>query len=255
MHPMLNVAVKAARAAGKIINRAELDLDQVKVGMKGPSDFVTETDQAAETSIIEVLKTAYPDHAILAEESGASGTSDHEWVIDPIDGTTNFIHGNPHYAISIALRVNQVIQQAVIYNPASNELFTASKGEGAFLNNRRIRVSKRHKANELLLGFAFPSGPIEDTSEIKRKMLDLSDKSAGIRKSGSAVLDLAYLACARLDGYMSFGLKPWDLAAGVLLVSEAGGLITDPKGESDYMSHGNIVAGNPKVLQYLLNIK
>jgi myo-inositol-1(or 4)-monophosphatase len=255
MHPMLNVAVKAARAAGKIINRAELDLDQVKVGVKGPNDFVTETDQAAEASIIEVLKTAYPDHAILAEESGSSGNSDYEWVIDPIDGTTNFIHGNPHYAISIALRVHGVVQQALVYNPSTNELFTASKGEGAYLNNRRIRVSRRHKPNELLVGFAFPSGPTEGSQEIKRKMLELCDRAAGIRKSGSAVLDLAYIACGRLDGYMCFGLKPWDLAAGILLVSEAGGLVTDPQGDTDYMEHGNAVAGNPKALQYLLSIK
>eukprot|EP01030_Chromulinospumella_sphaerica_P008890 gene8890-8700_t len=207
MHPMLNVAVKAARAAGKIINRAELDLDQVKIGVKGPNDFVTETDQAAESAIIEVLKQAFPDHAILAEESGASGKSDYEWVIDPIDGTANFIHGYPHYAISIALRVNGHVQQAVVYNPATNDLFTASKGEGS-------------------LG-------------VKRKMLALTESTAGIRKSGSAVLDLAYVACGRLDGYMCFGLKPWDLATGVLLVSEAGGLITDPQGNDTFMTTGD----------------
>lgn len=255
MHPMLNVAVKAARAAGKIINRAELDIDQIRVGMKGPNDFVTETDQAAEQAIIEVLKKAYPDHAILAEESGASGKSDFEWVIDPIDGTANFIHGYPNYAISIALRVKGAIQQAVVYNPASNDLFTASKGEGAFLNGRRIRVSKRTKPNEFLVGFAFPSGPSEGSQSVKRKMLALTESTAGIRKSGSAVLDLAYVACGRLDGYICFGLKPWDLAAGVLLVSEAGGLFTDPDGNSDYFETGNAVAGNPKALQYLLTFK
>lgn len=255
MHPMLNVAVKAARAAGKIINRAELDIDQIRVGMKGPNDFVTETDQAAEQAIIEVLKKAYPDHAILAEESGASGKSEFEWIIDPIDGTANFIHGYPHYAISIALRVKGMIQQAVVYNPASNDLFTASKGEGAFLNNRRIRVSKRTKPNEFLVGFAFPSGPGEGAQSVKRKMLALTESTAGIRKSGSAVLDLAYVACGRLDGYLCFGLKPWDLAAGVLLVSEAGGLFTDHEGNSDYFNTGNAVAGNPRALQYLLTFK
>jgi myo-inositol-1(or 4)-monophosphatase len=255
MHPMLNVAVKAARAAGKIINRAELDLDQVKIGVKGPNDFVTETDQAAESAIIDVLKQAFPDHAILAEESGASGKSDYEWVIDPIDGTANFIHGYPHYAISIALRVNGNVQQAVVYNPATNDLFTASKGEGAFLNNRRIRVSKRSKPNEFLVGFAFPSGQNEGSLGVKRKMLALTESTAGIRKSGSAVLDLAYVACGRLDGYMCFGLKPWDLATGVLLVSEAGGLITDPQGNDTYMATGDAVAGNPKALQYLLSFK
>lgn len=247
--------MKAARAAGKIINRAELDIDQVKVGMKGPNDFVTETDQAAEQAIIEVLKKAFPDHAILAEESGASGNSDHEWVIDPIDGTANFIHGLPHYAIAIALRVKGAVQQAVVFNPATNEMFTASKGEGAFLNNRRIRVSKRIRPNEFLIGFAFPSGINDGSLGIKKKMLALTEGTAGIRKSGSSVLDLAYIASGRLDGYLCYGLNPWDLAAGSLLVAEAGGLITDPSGDSDYFTSGNAVAGNPKVLQYLLAFK
>ena len=255
MHPMLNVAVKAARAAGKIINRAELDLDQVKIGVKGPNDFVTETDQAAESAIIDVLKQAFPHHAILAEESGASGKSEYEWIIDPIDGTANFIHGLPHYAISIALRVSGQVQQAVVYNPANNEMFTASKGEGAFLNNRRIRVSKRIKPNEFLVGFAFPSGQIDGSQSVKRKMMTLTETTAGIRKSGSAVLDLAYIACGRLDGYLCFGLKPWDLATGVLLIAEAGGLMTDPEGNSSFFETGDAVAGNPKALQYLLSIK
>ena len=255
MHPMLNVAIKAARAAGKIINRAELDLDQVKIGVKGQGDFVTETDQAAEESIIDVLKTAFPDHAILAEESGASGSSDYEWVIDPIDGTSNFIHGYPHYAISIALRVQGAVQQAVVYNPATNDLFTASKGEGAYLNNRRIRVSKRSKPHEFLVGVAFPSGQHDGAQDVKRKMLTLTEHTAGIRKSGSAVLDLAYVACGRLDGYLCAGLKPWDLASGVLMVSEAGGLMTDPQGNATYMETGNAVAGNPKALPYLLGLK
>jgi myo-inositol-1(or 4)-monophosphatase len=255
MHPMLNVAVKAARAAGKIINRAELDIDQVRVGVKGPNDFVTETDQAAEQAIIETLKKAYPDHAILAEESGQSGSSDFEWVIDPIDGTANFIHGLPHYAIAIALRVKGQVQQAVVYNPANNEMFTASKGEGAYLNGKRMRVSKRIKPNEFLVGFAFPSGPAEGSAHVKKKMLALTESTAGIRKSGSAVLDLAYVACGRLDGYLCYGLKPWDLATGVLLVSEAGGLITDPQGENTYFESGDAVAGNPRALQYLLTVK
>lgn len=255
MHPMLNVAVKAARAAGKIINRAELDLDQIKVGVKGPNDFVTETDQAAEQAIIEVLRQAYPDHAILAEESGASGKSDYEWIIDPIDGTANFIHGYPHYATAIALRVHGVITQAVVYNPATNDLFTASKGEGAYLNNRRIRVSKRGKPNEFLIGFAFPSGKSEGSEHVKRKMIAMTESTAGIRKSGSAVMDLAYVASGRLDGYLCFGLKPWDLATGALLVSEAGGLMTDPLGNGEFMDSGDAVAGNPKALQYLLSFK
>ncbi len=247
------MAVKAVRAAGKLINRAELDLDKVRVGLKGPGDFVTETDQAAEQTIIEVLKKAFPDHAILAEESGASGQSDFEWLIDPIDGTTNFIHGYPHYAVSIALRVKGVIQQAVIYNPATNDLFTASKGEGAYLNSRRIRVSKRHKSPEYLIGFAFPtSGQPACSTPAHHTMNALSSQVAGVRKTGSAVLDLAYVACGWLDGHLGFGLQPWDIAAGSLLVSEAGGLITDHQGNSDFLSCGQTVAGNPKTLQFLL---
>lgn len=255
MHPMLNVAVKAARAAGKIINRAELDLDQLKIGLKGPGDFVTETDQAAENAIVEVLRQAFPHHAILAEESGASGQSDYEWVIDPIDGTSNFIHGYPHYAVSIALRVKGAVQQALVYNPATNDLFTASRGEGAYLNNRRIRVSKRTKPHELLIGLAFPSGKTDETDQIRKKIIALTENTAGVRKSGSAVLDLAYVACGRLDGYLCFGLKPWDLASGVLLVSEAGGLMTDPQGNGEFFETGDAVAGNPKVLPFLLALK
>lgn len=253
MHPMLNVAVKAARAAGKIINRASMDIDLVKVGSKGPNDFVTETDQAAEAAIIEVLRQAYPDHAILAEESGASGESDHVWIIDPIDGTSNFIHGYPCYAVSIALQVRGQITQALIYDPVNNDLYTASRGEGAFVNNKRIRVSKRLRMAEALTGVSYAAAST-DADLQTRRLIALNANSAGIRRSGSAVMDLAYLACGRLDAYVAKGLQPWDIAAGTLLVQEAGGLITDFTGEGGFMASGDIVAANPKLLPHLLRI-
>ncbi len=252
MHPMLNVAVKAARAAGKIINRASMDIDLVRVGRKGPNDYVTETDQAAETAIIEVLHQAYPSHAILAEESGASGESEFEWIIDPIDGTANFIHGFPHYAVSIALRHKGVLSQAVIFDPVHNDLFTASRGEGAFLNNRRIRVSRRIKLRECLVGISYPARPEITLGAITAEFAALTRATSGIRRTGSAVLDLAYVACGRLDGYLSYGLKPWDLAAGALLVQEAGGLVTDFAGDSGYLDSGDLIAANSKILPMLL---
>ncbi|MFN7835036.1 MAG: inositol monophosphatase family protein [Burkholderiaceae bacterium] len=254
MHPMLNVAIKAARAAGKIINRASLDIDLVRIGNKGPNDFVTETDQAAETTIIDILRQAYPTHAILAEESGASGESDYQWIIDPLDGTANFIHNYPHYAVSIALAHRGVLSQAVIFDPVRNDLFTASRGEGAFLNNRRIRVSKRTKLRECLIGISYPAKPDVSMQTIAAEFVTITRATAGIRRTGSAVLDLAYIASGRLDGYLSFGLKPWDLAAGALLVQEAGGLVTDFTGESDYLEAGDLVAANAKILPLLLGV-
>ena len=254
MHPMLNVAIKAARAAGKIINRASMDLDLVRVGQKGPNDFVTEADQAAETAIIDVLKTAYPDHAILAEESGASGDSEYQWIIDPIDGTANFIHGFPHYAVSIALRHRDVLSQAVIFDPVHNDLFTASRGEGAFLNNRRIRSNRRIKLNECLVGISYPAHPETTLGAIANDFAVLTQASAGLRRTGSAVLDLAYVACGRLDSYVAYGLKPWDLAAGALMVMEAGALVTDFAGESNYLESGDLIAANAKLLPSLLQM-
>ena len=252
MHPMLNVAVKAARAAGKIINRASMDLDLIKVGSKGPNDFVTETDQAAETAIIEVLKQAFPDHAILAEESGASGDSDYLWIIDPIDGTSNFIHGYPCYAVSIALKFKDQVVQGLIYDPVNNDLYTAGRGEGAFLNNKRIRVSKRLRMNEALVGISWPASNGDQESRVAQQFASLNGNSAGVRRSGSAVMDLAYMASGRLDAYVAHGLKPWDIAAGTLMVQEAGGLVTDFSGETDYLENGNLIAANPKLLPLIL---
>jgi myo-inositol-1(or 4)-monophosphatase len=258
MHPMLNTAVKAARRASTIINRASFDIDQVHVTRKEHNDFVTEVDKAAEASIIDMLKTAYPDHAILAEESGASSNlnddNENVWIIDPLDGTTNFIHGFPQYAVSIALQQRGQITQAVIYDPTRNELFTASKGAGAFLNDKRIRVSKRDKLANGLIGTGFPYSDLSYMDEYMTMFRAMTEKSAGLRRPGSAALDLAYVAAGRLDGFFELRLKPWDLAAGALMISEAGGIVSDFEGESSYLQYGDLVAGSPKVFVQMLNV-
>jgi myo-inositol-1(or 4)-monophosphatase len=257
MHPMLNTAVKAARRAGNVINRASLDLDLIRVSSKGRSDYVTEVDRAAEAAIIAVLRTAYPDHGFLAEESGASNPGaepDYLWIIDPLDGTTNFVHGFPQYAVSIALKHRGQIMQAVVYDPTRNELFTATRGRGAFMNDRRIRVSRRSKLGESLIGTGFPFRQLEHLDEYVRMFKLITEQTAGIRRPGAAALDLAYVACGRLDGFWEFGLSPWDIAGGSLLIVEAGGLIGDFAGGNDYLATGNIVAGTPKVYPSLLEL-
>ncbi len=259
MHPALNIAIKAARRAGQIINRASNDLDSLKVATKQPNDFVTEVDQAAEAAIIETLREAYPGYGILAEESGESAgkgkqDTEYQWIIDPLDGTTNFIHGMPHYAISIALAKNGVVEQAVVFDPNRNELFTASKGAGAFLNERRIRVSRRTKLQDSLLGTGFPYRVFNHVDTYLAIFKELTQKTAGMRRPGAASLDLAYVACGRYDGFWEFGLAPWDVAAGALLISEAGGLVSDLRGENNYLETGNLVAGTPKVFAPLLGV-
>jgi myo-inositol-1(or 4)-monophosphatase len=256
MHPTLNIAVKAALRAGKIINRASLDIGQLKVSTKQQSDFVTEVDKAAEAAIIDTLRETYPKHAILAEESGRSGQEDSEyqWIIDPLDGTTNFIHGFPQYAVSIAMAHKGVLAHAVVYDPGRNELFTASKGAGAFLNDKRIRVSKRVKLDEALIGTGFPYRMFDHVDAYIDIFKELTRRTAGIRRPGAASLDLAYVASGRLDGFWEFGLSPWDMAAGALLISEAGGLVSDLAGEPSYLTTGNIVCGTPKVFAQLLQV-
>ena len=259
MHPALNIAVKAALRAGKIINRASNDLDLLKVETKQANDFVTEVDRKAEAAIIETLRDAYPQYGILAEESGAAaGTGpadgDYRWIIDPLDGTTNFIHGLPQYAVSIALAKGSNIEQAVVFDPNRNELFTASKGAGAFLNERRIRVSRRTKLQDSLLGTGFPYRMFDHIDTYLAIFKELTRKTAGLRRPGAAALDLAYVACGRYDGFWEFGLSPWDIAAGALLISEAGGLVSDMRGEAGYLASGNIIAGTPKVFAPLLNL-
>jgi myo-inositol-1(or 4)-monophosphatase len=242
MHPTLNIAVKAARRAGGIINRASRDVEQIKVSAKRDKDFVTEVDKAAEEAIIGVLKTAYPDHAILAEESGASGDSEYVWIIDPLDGTTNFIHGFPQYAVSIAQAHKGVLQHAVVYDPNRNELFTASKGAGAYLNERRIRVSKRIKLNEVLLGTGFPFRYFEHVDAYLGIFRDMMHKTAGVRRPGAAALDLAWVAAGRLDGFWELHLSPWDVAGGAAIVRAAGGRVTDMTGGSDWLFGRHLAA-------------
>ncbi|MDD5176480.1 MAG: inositol monophosphatase family protein [Sterolibacterium sp.] len=254
MHPMLIIAVKAARRAGQVISRASLDISQLKVSTKQQSDYVTEVDKLAEGAIIEMLRENYPNHAILAEESGSSGQSEFQWIIDPLDGTTNFIHGFPQYAVSIALAHKGVLTHAVIYDTNRNELFTASKGEGAFLNEKRLRVSNRGKLDEALIGTGFPYRSFDHIDAYLAIFRELTQKTAGLRRPGAASLDLAYVAAGRLDGFWEFGLSPWDMAAGALLISEAGGLVGDLNGEPNYLSSGNIVGGNPKVFAQILQV-
>jgi myo-inositol-1(or 4)-monophosphatase len=254
MHPMLNIAVRAARRAASIISRASLNIDVLTVKHKTFNDLVSEVDRAAEQAIINVLKHAYPEHAILAEESGAQGDSEYLWIIDPLDGTTNFLHGFPQYAVSIALSHKQTLTQAVVYDPGRNELFTASRGRGAYLNDRRLRVSKRIKLADALIGTGFPFRELKHLDAYMDMFRDIVKNTAGVRRAGAASLDLAYVAAGRLDGFWEIGLGPWDIAAGNLLIQEAGGLIGDFEGNDGYLKSGNVVGGNPKIFAQLINI-
>lgn len=254
---MLNIAVKAARRAGTIITRAAMNLERLTITRKAHSDFVSEVDRAAEEAIIKILLDAYPDHSILAEESGKSGQvgkSEYQWIIDPLDGTTNFLHGFPKYCVSIALLYRGVLSQAVIYDPVSDELFTASRGGGAFLNDHRIRVSKRIQLGESLIGTGFPFRDFIHMEAYLAMFKDLIPKTAGIRRPGSAALDLAYVAAGRYDGFWETGLAPWDIAAGCLLILEAGGMVSDLEGNGQYLKSGQVVAGNPKIFAQLLQV-
>jgi len=254
MSPMLNFAVKAARRAGDIIVRASDNIEKIKIQQKSTNDFVSEVDRAAESAIIESIQKVYPDHAFLAEESGVTGDSDYVWIIDPLDGTTNFLHGFPVYAVSIALAFKGQIQQAVVYDPNRNDLFTATRGGGAYLNEKRIRVSKREKLIDCLIGTGFPFQMGTDIYTYAEMFKALTLKTAGIRRPGAAALDLAYLAAGRIDGFWEMGLKPWDMAAGVLLITEAGGLVGDFSGEQDFLESGRIVTGNPKIFAQMLKV-
>jgi myo-inositol-1(or 4)-monophosphatase len=253
MHPMLNIAVKAARNASLIINRASQDLGALKVRSKTYNDYVSEVDHAAERAIIETLHDAYPTHAIFAEESGAlEGDAENVWIIDPLDGTTNFLHGFPQYCISIALQQRGQITQAVVYDPNRNDLFTATRGAGAFLNDRRIRVSTRARLQESIIGTGFPFRDFAHLDTYMGMLKDMIRKTSGIRRPGSAALDLAYVAAGWYDGFWEIGLSKWDIAAGALLVHEAGGLVGDFEGNETWLETGNIVAANPKVFAQML---
>ncbi|WP_269531902.1 inositol monophosphatase family protein [Chitinimonas sp. BJYL2] len=252
MHPMLNTAIKAARRGASVIQRASNNLDLLRVERKAKNSFVTEVDRAAEQAIVETLLEAYPGHAILAEEGGARGDNDYTWIIDPLDGTTNYLHGVPQYSISIALSHRGQITQAVVYDPCANEMFTATRGGGAFLNDRRVRVSKTRELADSLVGTGFPYTDFDKLDLYMRQLKEVVQKSAGVRRPGSAALDLAYVACGRFDAFWEMGLNSWDIAAGSLLVLEAGGLITDLQGDADYMESGDVIAGSPKPFAQLL---
>ena len=257
LHPMLNIAVKAARAAGSVISRASLDIEKVLVQTKSTNDFVTEVDQHAEAVIIETLLQAYPGHGILAEESGREhGAKDSEftWIIDPLDGTTNFIHGFPVYAVSIALAHRGVVQQAVVYDPSRNDLFIASRGRGAYLNERRLRVSKRTRLQDSLVGTGFPFRKGDNFKRYMKMFEEISQQCAGLRRPGAASLDLCYVAAGYYDGFFETGLSPWDIAAGSLIITEAGGLIGNFTGESDFLYQREVVCGNPKIYGQLVGI-
>jgi myo-inositol-1(or 4)-monophosphatase len=253
MHPMLNTAIKAARSAGAIILRNIDRIDTLTIKTKSRNDFVSEVDRQVEAEIINLLKTAYPDHGFLGEESGTQASdSPFQWVIDPLDGTTNFLYGIPHYSVSIALRHNNHFEQAVIYDPFKDEMFTASRGSGAQLNGRKIRVTAARSLEGALLGTGIPFREDQDLDLYLKTLAALIPGTAGIRRAGSAALDLAYVAAGRLDGFWEFGVHKWDIAAGILLVQEAGGLVGDPYGGLDHYQSGNILCGGPRVYKGML---
>jgi myo-inositol-1(or 4)-monophosphatase len=252
MHPLLNIGVRAARRAGDSIVRSLARLDSIKIDSKGRNDFVTEVDRNAEAEIIATVRKSYPEHAFLAEESGRSGEGEFVWIIDPLDGTTNFLHGFPTFAVSIAVEQKGRLQHAVVYDPMRQELYTASRGDGAQLDGKKIRVSPQRTLEGSLISTGFPfradGAHVDDYLAILKAVMTVA---AGVRRPGSAALDLAYVAAGRTDGFWEFGLSPWDTAAGTLLILEAGGRVGTPSG-ADYALGKNIVAGNPKVYEALI---
>jgi myo-inositol-1(or 4)-monophosphatase len=251
MHPLLNIGMRAARRAGDLIVRSLSRLDSIKIDTKGRNDFVSDVDRQAEAQIIATVRRSYPDHAFLAEESGRSGESEFVWIIDPLDGTTNFLHGFPTFAVSVAVEQKGRLTHAIVYDPMRQEFFTASRGEGAQLEGKKIRVSTQRTLEGALIGTGFPfraGAHIDDYLAILKVVMSTA---AGIRRPGAASLDLAYVAAGRIDGFWEFGLSPWDTAAGTLLIQEAGGRVGTPAG-LEYALGSNIVAGNPKVYEALL---
>jgi myo-inositol-1(or 4)-monophosphatase len=248
MHAMVNIAVRAARRAGDVMIRQLNQLEALQVTEKSRNEFVTEVDHRAEQAIVEVIHDHHPDHAILAEERGEIGHHEYQWIIDPLDGTTNFIHGFPVFSVSIAVRFRGQLEHGVVYDPLRQEIFTASRGQGAQLDGRRIRVSRRLRLEDSLIATGIPYRQGQDDLEGYLDMLRAVIKqSAGIRRPGSAALDLCYVAAGRVDGFWELGLNIWDIAAGALLIREAGGRISDFQGNDAYLETGNVVAGNPKV--------
>ncbi len=255
MHPLLNIAIRAARSAGEIIVRSLNHFDASRITVKGQNEFVTEVDRLAEEEIIRTIRHHHPDHAFLAEESGAHEGNDHLWIIDPLDGTTNFIHGFPVFGVSIALQRRGKLEQAVVYDPLRQELFTATRGAGTQLDGRRIRASNHIGLSGALIGTGFPYRANLDSADAYMDMLkSIIAQTAGVRRAGAAALDLAYVAAGRLDGFWEIGLKPWDMAAGVLLIREAGGFVSGLSGGENYLETGNIAAAGPKVFKPLLQL-
>jgi len=249
MDPMLTMAVRAARAAGDLIVRYVDRVDTLTISPKGRNDFVSEVDRKAEQEIVGILSKAYPDHAFLGEEGGRHGLPKGEftWVIDPLDGTTNFLHGFPQFAVSIGLLYRGRIECGVVYDPMRGELFTATRGGGAMLDNRRLRVTKQTTFHGALLGTGFPFKDQRHNDAYFGMFREFMKDTAGIRRAGSAALDLAWVACGRMDGFWELGLMPWDIAAGVLLIQEAGGIVTDLEGGNRYLETGHVLTANPKL--------
>ncbi len=252
MNPFLNTAVKAARLAGRVITYNAEKLDRLNIKVKGHADFVSEVDHQAEMEIINTIKETYPDHAIYAEESGLTEGNDFEWIIDPLDGTTNFLHGIPQYAVSIAMREKGVLKVAVVFDPVKDELFTAVKGEGALLNDHRIRVSKTDNMSFTLLATGFPYKDMKNLDLWSDCFRSVLPETSGVRRAGSAALDLAWVAAGRYDGFWEFDLNTWDIAAGVLLVQEAGGMVSEVDGGRDHMLSGDIMAANSTIYRKML---
>lgn len=256
MNPFLNTAFKAARKAGDMMLRASNNLSAIKVDSKAFNDFVSDVDRSAESILVNALLDAYPQHKITTEESGSHGNAyaEFEWIIDPLDGTSNYLHGHPQFAISMALLHKGVLQEALVYAPERNDVYMASRGKGALLNDRRIRVANRVELNQCLIGTGFP---VVDQSMMDSYLAILRDflaKTAGARREGAASLDLCALAAGRFDGFFEFNLKPWDIAAGALIAKEAGAIVTDFRGEQNWLESGDIVAANPKVLAQMLAV-
>jgi myo-inositol-1(or 4)-monophosphatase len=254
MQPMLNIAVRAARSAGDLILRSADNVGRLHIDQKGKNDYASEVDRMAEREIINIVKAAYPEHAILAEESGEHKGNDFVWVIDPLDGTTNFLHGFPQYAISIALKHKGKLEVGVVYDPLRDELFTAKRGGGAMLNNRRLRVTNQTSLKGALIGTGFPFKTDKHLDAYLGMFRALTTDCAGIRRAGAAALDLAYVAAGRLDGFWEIGVMEWDMAAGILLIKEAGGVITDFSFNDNYLKSGNVIAGSPKMHQLMYQL-
>jgi len=252
MHPMVNIAIRAARNAGNIIRRSSDRIDSLNITEKTRNDFVSEVDQQAEQEIIRTINRAYPEHAILAEESGKHRGNDYQWIIDPLDGTTNFLRGFPQFSVSIAMKYRGKLEHAVVFDPMRDEIFSATRGQGAQLNDRRIRVTNRKSLNGALLGTGIPFREDQNLDAYIPTLKALIAGTAGVRRAGSAALDLAYVAAGRLDGFWEYGLREWDMAAGCLLIQEAGGILSDTDGSNNHLKTGNIVAGNVKIHQEML---